>query len=95
MAKKKILGRTKLSEKAPGETGQKSQPVGMIKKVDKIKPTSFRLKESDTEDLKEIVNDVNELFGSPVSETKIVRALIKIGKRIKKEKIAKAVRELP
>lgn len=91
MAKKKIIGKTKLK---PDVLTTSKSPIYLITQREKINPTSFRLKESDKLKLKKIVKDVNEKSPSTISETGIIRALIHIGSKAHPDKIRNAYKEL-
>ena len=63
-------------------------------KKDKAHPKTFRLMDSDVKNLKEICEKINALTPSKISETKIVRALILLGKTLKEDKIISGIKEL-
>lgn len=91
MPKKKMIGKTKLQ---PDALTTSKDLLNLVIQREKINPTSVRLKESDKLKLKKIVKDVNEKSASNISKAGIIRALIHIGSKIKKEKIIDAYKEL-
>lgn len=93
MSKKPITGKTKLSpESTPGLSI--SEPLKLLTKKSRSLPRSYRLKASDLEKLKKIVEGVNEISSSGISETNIIRALISIGIKIKPARLIKAYRDI-
>ena len=89
---KKLEGKSKLEKFA--KSGQPQETLGLIANKKKLTPKSFRLMDSDIADLKTIQNAVNGISNTSVSETKIIQALIYIGKHTNEEKILKAVKEI-
>jgi len=93
MSKKKITGTSKLNvEKLKKPAGS---TLNLIKRTkDKILPKSFRLRESDVNNLRLIHTEINKICPAQISETKILRALISIGTTTTKERIINAIRKL-
>ena len=93
MSKKPITGKTKLSpESTPGLSTP--EPLKLLSKKSRALPRSYRLKASDLEKLKKIVEGVNEISSSNISETNIIRALISIGVKINPARLIKAYRDI-
>jgi hypothetical protein len=93
MAKKKITGKSKLaSTSSPADA---AEDLKLVNRSPRLKPTSFRLTPEDSDRLKSITAEVNEL--SPykkISETMVVRALLYNGKKMKPESLIKAIKEV-
>jgi len=94
MAKKKIVGQSKLSKGVtPASSTTSLQLVTPPKTT--LQPTSFRLTPEDKERLQGITSNVNELSpNKKISETMIVRALLFNGIKMKPEKLIRAIREV-
>jgi len=94
MAKKKIIGQSKLSAGVTPETSSNDlQLISQPKAT--LQPTSFRLTPEDKERLKGITSTVNDLSpNKKISETMIVRALLFSGDKMKPERLIKAIREV-
>lgn len=90
--KKEITGKTKLSKLQHKE----KEPLELVtSRKERTLPKSYRLKESDLQSLRKIVQNINKMSPSRViSETEVVRALIEIGTRLKPEKILNAYRDI-
>lgn len=95
MSKKKIIGKTKLKPGMSPEAVESKESLNLLKRKEKIYPTSYRLKESDIMRFKSIVKAVNDVSSSAyISETNVLRALILIGENTKPERIIKAYKQL-
>ena len=93
MSKKKIIGTSKLNvEKLHKPPAKTLNLINYTK--DKTLPKSYRLRESDVNNLRLIYTEINKISPSQISETKILRALIAIGTTTKKERILNAIRKL-
>lgn len=94
MAKKQIIGKSKLLQEAEVPI-QKEEPLNLtIPKKKKPTLKNFRLTELDCENLRKITEAVNRI--SPhktISETTIVKALLLVGSKLSPEKILKAAKE--
>ena len=93
MAKKKITGQSKLARTISPDDS--SENLKLVSRKSQLKPTSFRLTPEDSERLKSITAAVNEL--SPykkISETMVIKALLYNGRKIKPERLFKAIREV-
>ena len=94
MNKKLKEGKSKL-QKFTDEGVRQQESLGLVSTNKKKVPSkSFRLTDSDIVTLKSIQAEVNGLSNSHISETKIIQALIHIGKQTNKEKILKAIKEV-
>jgi hypothetical protein len=92
MAKKKIIGKTKL--KPFIETGSKPTPLNLITHKKKSIAKTYRLKQEDLERLRTISKDINEKSSFHISDTDIIRALIFMGSKFKKAKIINTLKEI-
>lgn len=93
MAKKKIVGRTKLREGIqPGDSS--SIQLNRITPKKKSIAKTYRFKETDLQRLREIANAINKESSTHISDTSLIRTLILIGKKTNPAKIIKAYREL-
>lgn len=94
MAKKKITGQSKLSERTSPETSPLDLRL-LSRAQTTMKPTSFRLTPEDKERLRGIVTAVNDLSpNKKISETIIIRALLLTGRKMKPERLLGAIREV-
>lgn len=93
MPKKTITGKTKLSPDNTTDLSA-SEPLKLLTKKSRSLPRSYRLKASDLERLKKIVEGVNEISSSNISETNVIRALISIGINIRPARLIKAYRDI-
>ena len=93
MPKKTITGKTKLSPDSTTDLSA-AEPLKLLAKKSRLLPRSYRLKESDLERLRKIVEGINEISSSNFSETNIIRALIAIGVKLKSARIINAYREI-
>jgi len=84
-SRSKITGRNK-------ETSKKTSPV-IVKTKTPIKPTSVRLIGDDKMILRRIVQEINELSNSTLSESDTIRALIRYGKKAKTVDIFQAYKD--
>ena len=99
MSKKKITGDSKLAGlvETEKETEPKKEPerLRLVTKNLKITPTSFRLSPEDKQGLKAIIERVNDLSpNKKISETMMIKALIKNAGNIKPERLISMVREI-
>ena len=99
MSKKKITGDSKLAGlvETEKETEPKKEPerLRLVTKNLKITPTSFRLSPEDKQGLKAIIEKVNDLSpNKKISETMMIKALIKNAGNIKPERLISMVREI-
>jgi hypothetical protein len=93
MAKKPINLKTKLSkDSVPPETG-KSESLAPPFTTVQDTPTSFRLTQADLKKLDEMVNYVNKSTAAKITRTSIIKALISMGSKIKKDRIVRAFKE--
>ncbi|MCB2180944.1 MAG: hypothetical protein KQH63_02830 [Desulfobulbaceae bacterium] len=93
MAKKKITGQSKLAKTSSPDDS--SENLKLVARKSQLQPTSFRLTPEDKERLKSITSEVNEL--SPhkkISETMVIKALLYTGRKMKPERVIKAIREV-
>lgn len=95
MAKKKITGQSKLSQVGVRKEDDSADKLNLVNKKVRITATSFRLTPEDKQRLKAIAEKVNERSpNAKISETMIIRALIKNGQKIKPEKMLEMIREV-
>lgn len=92
MAKKKIVGKTKL--KSGIQPGSSTKSLNLLSPKKKSIAKTYRLKEHDLERLREISKAVNSLCSSHISDTDLIRALILMGSKFQKEKIINALKQL-
>jgi hypothetical protein len=91
MAKKPIKLKTKLSKDSAPEPGKTESPVppAAVQEM----PTSFRLTQADLEKLDSMVNYVDKSTTAKVTRTSIIKALILMGSKFKKDRIVKAFKD--
>jgi len=95
MAKKKILGKSKLSDREQKTIEDKSDDLKLIPEKEKFYPRSYRLRGTDLSNLRKIIKEVNDtkITVKGLTETDIIRTLIHIGAKTKPEKLIKAYKE--
>lgn len=93
MAKKKITGASKL-RRQDESISQEEEILNLITPNKETLPKSYRLKETDIRNLNAIYTEINKICPTKVSETKIIRALILMGTKIKKDRILNYIRDL-
>ena len=110
MAKKKITGKTRLSEHIKQDDPQEgehqesapsSQPakqpekLNLIPKKRTVHPTSFRLGSEDKQRLKEITKAVDELSENrKISDTMILKALINNASKTRPDRVLSMVKDI-
>jgi len=100
MSRKKLTGQSKLAGLAEEEkeTEIRKEPadrLGIVTRKIKITPTSFRLTPEDKQVLKSISERVNDLSpNKKISDTMIVKALIKNAESIKADRLISMVKEV-
>lgn len=94
MAKKQIIGKSRLLQEAEIPV-QPTEPLNLtVPKKKKPMLKNFRLTELDCENLRKITEAVNRI--SPhktISETTIIKALLFVGNKLSPDKILKAAKE--
>lgn len=66
------------STRLSGKTG-KSPQIGLKAQKTAFRPMSFRLTNDDVQDLRGITKEINNLSSGKISDTRVLRALIRIG----------------
>ncbi len=88
MAKKKIIGKTKLTQEKI-----LTPQLNIIKAKPKIAAKSFRLHDKDIMNLKTITAELNTISQKKISETQVIGGLIEIGSKTKTEKLLKVIKK--
>ena len=97
MSKKKITGDSKLASLAKEDVTPKEpeKKLRLVTRKMKVTPTSYRLTPEDKQNLKTVVEKVNELSPNiKITETMMIKALIKKAKNMKPEALLNMVRGL-
>lgn len=102
MSRKKITGESKLAglaelaeKEKETEPEKKEERLRLVTKKMKLTPTSFRLSPEDKQGLKSLLERVNDLSpNKKISETMMIKALIKNAGNIKPERLINMVRDV-
>lgn len=95
MAKKPLVGTTKLSEVkkcSAAEAEEKSLPL--VRKYHQAKLKNFRLTPADILRLQKLTDAINGESERPISETAVIKGLIALGEKTQPAKLLKLIREV-
>ena len=95
MAKKPLVGTTKLSEVkkcSAAEAEAKSLPL--VRKYHQAKLKNFRLTPADILRLQKLTDAINGESERPISETAVIKGLIALGEKTQPAKLLKLIREV-
>ena len=93
MPKKKITGKSKLSNVSTAPKENTQEKLNIISKEKKSIRRNYLFGEKDIEALSKIVNRVNGESSRNITETSVIKGLIEIGKKSKTERLIKAIKE--
>jgi hypothetical protein len=102
MSRKKITGESKLAglaelaeKEKETEPEKEQEKLRLVTRKMKLTPTSFRLSPEDRQGLKSLLERVNDLSPNrKISETMMIKALIKNAGNIKPERLINMVRDV-
>ena len=95
MAKKPLVGTTKLSEVkkcSAAEAEEKSLPL--VRKYHQAKLKNFRLTPADILRLQKLTDAINGESERSISETAVIKGLIALGEKTQPAKLLKLIREV-
>lgn len=94
MAKKALIGQTKLAEAAQHKPIDADEALPLVKQRPKPRLKNFRLTPADILRLQKLTDAVNGESERPISETAVIKGLIALGEKTSPEKLLKLIREV-
>lgn len=95
MAKKPLVGTTKLSEvKKRSAAEEETASLPLVRKHHQAKLKNFRLTAADILRLQKLTDAINGESERPISETAVIKGLIALGEKTQPAKLLKLIREV-
>jgi len=96
MAKKPLVGTTKLSEvkKRSAAEEEETKSLPLVRKYHQAKLKNFRLTPADILRLQKLTDAINGESERSISETAVIKGLIALGEKTQPAKLLKLIREV-